>query len=184
MTAEQLNLLVALGTFVVLSTAAVAALVQLRHIRANNEAAAFAEAFDLWYHERIQNGLRFIQQELPEKMQDPAFRDSLDTAGPVDHTLHPELSVLDYFDNIALYVVLGIVRESLILIPASQLVRSLWKTLSPTIAIIRRQRGPSLYAQFEYLVSRAEAWDAQYPDGYHPRGFVRLPNPDVWPKSS
>jgi hypothetical protein len=177
---EQWSFVTAICTLVVLTAAALAALVQLRHIRGNNELSAFSEAFDLWYHERIQNGLRFIQRELPHKMQELSFRQSLDTAGPVDHSEHLELNVVDFFDNIGVYVVLGIVREDLILLPASQLIRILWRTLSPTIAIMRRQRGASLYINFEYLAARAEQWDATYPDGYARKGFVRLANPDVW----
>jgi hypothetical protein len=177
---EQWSFVTGIGTLVVLTAAALVALGQLRHIRANNELSAFSEAFDLWYHERIQHGLRFIQCDLPQKMQDPAFRQSLDTSGPVDHSQHPELNVLDFFDNIGVYVVLGMMREDLVLLPGSQLIRSLWRTLSPTIAIMRRQRGASLYINFEYLAARAERWDATYPEGYARKGFVRLANADVW----
>jgi hypothetical protein len=174
------NLVIALATLGVLSAAAIAALVQLRHIRESNESNTFSTAFSLWYSPAVQRGLRFIQHDLSAKMEDPAFRRELDTEGAVDHENHPELNVIDYFDNIGIYVVLGNVREAMILHPAAQLITTLWETLSPTIAIMRRKRGKQLYVSFEYLAWRALLWNQHYPDGYTPAGFARLANPDVW----
>jgi len=177
---EQWNIVISIATLVVLLTAAVATLVQLRHIRASNDLSTFSEAFELWYSSPVQGGLAFIQRELATKIKDPEFRRELDTAGPVDHSRHPELNVLDFFDNIAIYLVMGNMREDMIMQAAGQLARSLWSTLSPTIAIMRRQRGPQMYAPFEYLVWRAQLWHERYPNGYVPKGFERLPNLDTW----
>ncbi|HEV2878264.1 MAG TPA: hypothetical protein VGW96_01680 [Candidatus Eremiobacteraceae bacterium] len=180
MPAEQWNVIVSIATLVVLLTAALAALVQLRHIRASNELSTFSQALDLWSSPGVQQGLQFIQHDLATKMKDPAFRGELDTPGPVDHSRHPELNVLDYFDNVAIYLILGNMREDMIMQAAGQLVCSLWQTLSPTIAIMRRQRGPQMYVSFEYLVARAQIWHKRYPNGYLPTGFQRLPNTDMW----
>jgi hypothetical protein len=180
MTLAQWNVVTSIATLVVLLTAAIAALVQLRHIRASNELSSFYEAFELWYSASVQDGLKFIQHELATKMEDPSFRRELDTPGPVDHSRHPELNVSDFFDNIAIYHMYGNMRESMIMQANAQLLDNLWRTLSPTIAIMRRQRGPQMYASLEYLVCRARLWNARYPDGFLPKGFQRLANPDVW----
>jgi hypothetical protein len=180
MQVEQWNIVVSIATLVVLLTAALAALVQLRHIRASNDLTTFSEAFELWYSPAVQQGITFIQRELPKKMEDPAFRRGLDTPGPVDRTQHPEVNVLDFFDNTAIYLVMGNMREDMIMQAAGQAACSLWQTLSPAIAIMRRKRGPQLYASFEYLVWRAQLWHERYPYGYTPKGFHRLPNPDTW----
>ena len=180
MSSEQLNLVISAATLAVLLAAALAAIIQLRHIRASNESATFSTAFALWYSPDVQRGLRFIQHELSAKMKDPVFRAELDTPGAVDHEHHPEVNVIDFFDNVAVFVVLGVMREDLILHAGSQLISQLWQTLSPTIAIMRRKRGKQLYVSFEYLAARAHAWMQRYPDGYTPRAFVRLPISDVW----
>ncbi|MBV8459568.1 MAG: hypothetical protein JOZ50_02825 [Candidatus Eremiobacteraeota bacterium] len=180
MSSEQVNLAISVLTLVVLLAAAVAAVVQLRHIRASSESATFSTAFALWYSPEVQRGIRFIQHEFATKMEDPLFRQELDTASAVDHEDHPELNVLDFFDNVGNYVVFGNVREALILHPAGQLIVNVWESLSPAIAIMRRKRGRQLYISFEYLAARARTWMERYPDGYAPKGFVRLPNPDVW----
>jgi hypothetical protein len=52
--------------------------------------------------------------------------------------------------------------------------------ISPTVAIMRRKRGQQLYVSFEYLAHRARLWSQRYPNGYTPKGFERLPNPDIW----
>lgn len=180
MTLTQWNVVTSIATLVVLLTAAIAALVQLRHLRASNELSSFSEAFELWYSAPVQDGLKFIQQGLAAKMEDPSFRRELDTPGPVDHSRHPELNVADFFDNMAIYHILGNMREDMIMQAAAQLMDNLWHSLSPTIAIMRRQRGPQMYASFEYLVHRGRQWSARYPEGFMPKGFQRLPNPDVW----
>jgi hypothetical protein len=128
----------------------------------------------------VQNGIAFIQNDLATKMEDPEFRRGLDSPGPVDRARHPEVNVLDFFDNIAIYLVMGNMREDMIMLAGGQAACSLWQSLSPTIAIMRRKRGAQLYASFEYLVSRAQLWQERYPNGYTPRGFQRLPNPDKW----
>jgi hypothetical protein len=180
MNLETLNTAGVLVTALIIGTTAVAAVIQLRHIRASNELTAFSEAMELWYSPSVQEGFRFIQHDLVDRMKDPAFRADLDTAGVVDHTKHPELGPVDYFDNIGVMVSLGLLREEVILHPASQLLENLWETLSPTIAIMRRKRGRQLYVSLEFLAARARVWQERYPDGFQAKGWERLPNPDIW----
>jgi len=179
-TLEVLNTAGVLLTAAIVGATAIAALIQLRHIRASNELTAFSEAMELWYSPSVQEGFRFIQHELDEKMKDPLFRNELDTAGVVDHTRHPELGPVDFFDNIGVMVSLGLLREEVILHPASQLLENLWERLSPTIAIMRRKRGRQLYVSFEYLAARARVWQNRYPEGFRAKGWERLANPDTW----
>jgi len=183
MPVEVLGAIASIITAVVVGATAIAALVQLRHIRASNELTAFTEAFELWYSESTQRGLTFLQTEYRDRMQDPRVRAELDSTTPTDHTRHPELYVLDFFDNIAVMVVLGMLRESVILLPASQLIVETWELMNPAIAIMRRRRGQQLWISFEYLVHRAKIWIKRYPHGYALPGWARLPNPDVWAAS-
>ncbi len=180
MTPEHWNVVISVATLAVLLAAAIAALVQLGHIRASNELNTFSEAFELWYSAPVQLGLAFINRELSAKMQEPEFRRELETAGPVDRSRHPELHVIDFIDNFAIYIVVGKMREDMIMHAAAQLIEHFWRILGPTIAIMRRKRGQQLYVSFEYLAYRASLWNARYPNGYTPQGFTRLPNPDVW----
>lgn len=178
-----LELLNTLGTWVtafVIAGTAIAALIQLRHIRASNELTAFIEQWNLWFSAPIQHGLAFIQRELPTKMQDPAFRRELDSPIPVDHAAHPELNVADFLDNVGVMVVLGLVREDLIMVPGSQFIIEVWAVLAPGIAIMRRKRGAQMYVSFEYLEARAKLWQQRYPGGYQIQGWRRIALADPW----
>jgi len=177
---ELLSAFGTLLTAIIIGATAVAALIQLRHIRASNELSAFNEQNELWYSQPVQEGYRFIQRDLKRKMEDPQFRRDLDTAGVVDHLTHPDLNVLDFVDNIGVMITLGMMREDIILHPGSQMIDNLWTTMSPTVAIMRRKRGRQLYVSFEYLAHRARLWQQRYPNGLQPAGWSRLPNPDVW----
>jgi hypothetical protein len=179
----SLELLSALGTWVtaiIIGATAVAALIQLRHIRASNELTAFSEAWDLWFSAPVQNGFAFIQRELKTRMEDPAFRRELDSPVPVDHAEHPELNVADFLDNIGVMVVLGLMREETIMQPGSQLLVEVWATLAPGIAIMRRKRGAQLYVSFEYLEMRARLGQKRFPDGYQRNGWQRVALADPW----
>jgi len=180
MSLESLNTLGTLLTATIIGATAIAAVVQLRHIRASNELSAYNEMLELWYSPQVQDGFRFIQHDLKRKMEDPQFRQELDTAGVVDHATHPDLNVLDFFDNVGVMVSLGMLREDIIMHPASQLIDNLWTMLGPTIAIMRRKRGRQLWVSFEYLAYRARFWQQRYPDGFQSGNWERLPNPDAW----
>ena len=52
---ELLNTAGTLLTAVIIGATAIAAVVQLRHIRASNELTAFNEALELWYSRPIQD---------------------------------------------------------------------------------------------------------------------------------
>jgi len=177
---ELLSAFGTLLTAIIIGATAVAALIQLRHIRASNELSAFNEQNELWYSQPVQEGYRFIQRDLKRKMEDPQFRRDLDTAGVVDHLTHPDLNVLDFVDNIGVMITLGMMREDIILHPGSQMIDNLWTTMGPTVAIMRRKRERQLYVSFEYLAHRARLWQQRYPNGLQPAGWSRLPNPDVW----
>ena len=180
MSIELVNALGVWFTAIVIAATAVAALVQLRHIRASNELSAFSEAWDMWHTEPVQRGWAFIEHELSKKMEDPNFRCALDTAGVVDHIAHPEVVVCDWIDNIGVMVMLGMLREDVILLPAAQAISTAWDRLAPTIAIMRRKRGPQLYAAFEYLNNRSRVWQQRYPNGFEVIGWQRVPVADPW----
>jgi len=177
---ELVNALGVWFTAVIIAATAIAALVQLRHIRSSNELSAFSEAWDMWHTEQVQRGFTFIERELAKKMEDASFRRELETAGVVDHRAHPEVVVCDWVDNLGVMVMLGMLREDVILLPAAQAISTAWDRLAPTTAIMRRKRGAQLYAPFEYLKDRARIWMQRYPNGFEISGWRRVPLADSW----
>ncbi|MBV9332771.1 MAG: hypothetical protein JO146_02065, partial [Candidatus Eremiobacteraeota bacterium] len=95
MSLELWNTLFAGGTFVVITATAIAATVQLRHLRASNQLVALTTVLSDWQRPQLQEWLRFARWEIADKLKDPEFVASLRTP---DRTKHPELLLADYFE--------------------------------------------------------------------------------------
>jgi hypothetical protein len=52
----------------------------------------------------------------------------------------------------------------------------------PVVAIIRRQRGPQAYDNFEYLASRVMLYDERHPGGVFPHRTPHLAVVDQFPE--
>ncbi|MBV8459573.1 MAG: hypothetical protein JO009_01655, partial [Candidatus Eremiobacteraeota bacterium] len=92
-----------------------------------------------------------------------------------DRRTHPELEYLDFWESLGGFVKLGYFPEDLVMESGGPVAIAAWGKLAPVIAIIRSVRGPSIYDNFEFLVSRAKLWEARHPEGMFPRGTPRLP---------
>ena len=73
MSTELVNTFATLGTFVVIAATAIAAIVQLRHMRGSNQIEALNELREARETPEFQAALQFIG-ELPAIMRDPVFR--------------------------------------------------------------------------------------------------------------
>src|SRR5271170_2341992 len=73
-TLEMWNSVWTFGTFFVIAATAIAAIVQLRHMRGGNQIAALTELRSSQETPRYVRALHFVYGELPKKLQDPAFR--------------------------------------------------------------------------------------------------------------
>ena len=73
MSPEWLTAIGTLGTFVVIAASAVAALMQLRHMRAGNQIVALNEARETIESPAFQETLLFTR-ELPQRLTDPEVR--------------------------------------------------------------------------------------------------------------
>lgn len=82
---EFWSTLAAIGTFVVISATAVAALVQLRHLRAGNQISAFVAMVQMYESPELKEPLHFVNADLANRLEDPAFRAGLRTR-PVQST--------------------------------------------------------------------------------------------------
>lgn len=181
---ELLGAVASLGTLVVIAATAVAAIVQLRHIRASNQLSIVLGYLSQVESDEMQQRLAFVRNELAKKMEDPSFRAGLE-APPIDRTAHPEMYVMDYYDNLGRVMSLRLVDDNVILGGEAFRAMAFWKLLEPTIGVIRRYRPDrsqyaDFFVDFEYLVSRAR----QYASDPHVLDrlpyFPRIPITDKW----
>ena len=175
MSLELWNTVGTVGTFIVITATAVAAIIQLRHLRQRISSGFGA---DLMQQPRVHELFDYIRHELPTLMEDPVFRAGLDKK-PADRREHPELHLCDLYEQIGSYVRAGLIDEELLIRPQFQNIIMNWDVLEPAIMIVRRKR-PAALANFEYLAMRARAWYDRFPKGDYPSGTPRSPGTDIW----
>jgi hypothetical protein len=180
MTPETLSAIASIGTFLVIGVTAVAALVQLRHIRSANQLAVLLQYIARWESDTVQSATGFVETELSAKLKYPEYRSSLWLYNP-DRRLHPELRVADWCEQMGSYIKYGMVSESQYLDLGAWYITSMWDRLRDVVAIRRAATGTNaVYENFEYIATRAQAFTESHPGGNYPRGVARLMPDEEW----
>ncbi|MBV8163772.1 MAG: hypothetical protein JOZ91_05850 [Candidatus Eremiobacteraeota bacterium] len=172
MSPELLTALASVGTFVVIAASAIAALVQLRHLRRSNQLSGLLSVLELFQQTHFHELINFVRSELPQRMEDPAFRAGLEHV-PVDRRKHPELHVADMYEEIGSYVRCGLIDEDQFLLGHWLNVLLYWSLLHPCMVLVR-SHSPNTFENFEYLAARALAWRNKHPSGNYPRELPRV----------
>jgi hypothetical protein len=180
MSADMIAALAQVGTLIVILASVAAALVQLRHIRAGNQLQALLSLERDFRAPALQAALSYVQEQLPQRLEDPEYRRQLETIGFVDPAVHPEMIACNWLNEMGTLVKRGYVSEDTFMDLFGRLIVHCWRQVSPAIAIMRRKRGASQYHDFEFLASRASAWLRRNPQGAFPHAFAREPIPDRW----
>lgn len=168
---EALNTAAAFTSDLLLLAAAVAAVFQLRHLRNGNDLQGLLKVLEMAYEPAIQEAFDFLTHDFPDKIKDPAFRREL-LEHPIDSHVHKELIAMEYYERLGSYVKNRLIPAGLYLDCSSP--EHYWNALAPVIATMRAKYSPASYENFEYLVARAQEWDAAHPDGNYPKNVRRL----------
>jgi hypothetical protein len=180
MSPEVLRDVVNVATFIVIAASAVAALIQLRQVRSSNQLRALLAMQANFDSPEMQEALRFVQFELPQRLEESAFRAELVARGFVDPQLHPELRACNWFEALGAMFKHDLVDENAFMEIFARLVIWYWESLSGVVALMRRNRSQGQYHNFEYLTIRARDWVSAHPAGIFPKDSVRLPVADPW----
>ena len=181
MTAEWLTALSSLATFIVIGASAIAALIQIRHVRNSNQIVVFNEMHHQLDSKEFQATLNFIRKELPKRMQNPEYRrDLLLGQAPEWQAIR---DVANFFDHAAVPVKHGMVNRDLACDVWYSAVVSTWDALAPFTASMRKVRGVRLWEDFEYFALVCKAFRKRYPNGTFPKGMPGAPLPEPWPES-
>lgn len=178
MSLEAWNTAAAVGTFIVIAASAIAALVQLRHLRTSNQLSGLISVFDMLQDPGVRELVNFVRHELADRMKDKDFRASL-LEIPIDRRKHPEFYLCDMYNHIGSFVRSGLIDERTYLRTDWYNVNLYWELLAESIAIGRQNR-PHIFENFEYLASRAKAWITSHPDGDYPISETRLLQQKPW----
>jgi hypothetical protein len=170
---EALNTAFAGLTFAVIAVTAIAATIQLRHLRSSNQISALIRVLEDWRQPEFQQWIQFVRRDLPVKVRDPQFMAGLNEVRP-DRTVHPELHVCDYFEQLGSYFKYGMLDPTSFLDVACFTVSEAYRNCKPCIEKMREIRGQSLYENFEYLAVKGALWIKHHPNGAYPRAFPRF----------
>lgn len=173
---ELINTIAAVGTFVVITATAIAAIVQLRHIRAGNQLEGLLSVlrriedddFNSWFTDTV--------EKLPALMEDPAYRDLIED-GRIDRNT-PWIKLANSYEAVGNLIKIGLVPENFFMDNASHRITTAWEVMQDFTATVRRRAGPGVFDNFELLYMRAKRHLEAHPDGTYPRDEKRADLPD------
>ncbi|HEY1976750.1 MAG TPA: hypothetical protein VGG89_09410 [Candidatus Baltobacteraceae bacterium] len=171
MSLEWVTALATLGTFIVIAASAVAALLQLRHMRGSNQIAALTECRETLESEAFQDARQFVMTVLPERLKDPDLeRQLLQPIFPKE--LRSASNVANFFESMGAFVRFNIIDRTIACDLWCGVVLSSWSAMLP-VTRLRRRLDPGIWENFEYLAVLSKQFVERCPSSY-PRGMPRM----------
>jgi hypothetical protein len=173
MSPEVWSTIFAGATFIVIAATAIAALIQLRHLRASNQLNTLLTLMRMWQAADLQEHMGYVRGDLQQKIIDPNFMVAFRERA-LSRNEHRELLVADYWEQIGAFMKYNLMDEQSWIDVARAQVYFAWQSLEPIIKAMRDRYGPSAYENFEFAAVRAKLWLDKHPDGYYPAGTPRM----------
>jgi hypothetical protein len=178
MSAEWVTAIATAGTFAVIAASAIAALMQLRHMRSGNQIAAYNECRETMESAEFRQALQFIRTELPERLKDPALCEEIVRAGLPNEYAGIRL-VANLFESMGIFVQTGMMEKRIACELWSGIVLQTWRVLRPVTSTIRSQVSPGIWINFEYMAAVSAQFVKEYPAGRYPAGTPRMPLDEI-----
>jgi hypothetical protein len=176
MSLEVVNTIAAVGTFVVIGTTAIAAVIQLRHMRASNQLEGLLSVLARVEDKNFNTWLTETQQQLPELLGDSDYVQSV-----IENTFDRSVSWLQLGNS---YDWVGsLVKNRLIPVDAfldvySFRVIQAWELMEPITVLARHETSDAIWENFEYLYIASLNWSARHGKGNYPTHVRRAPLPN------
>lgn len=173
MSAEWVTAIATAGTFLVIAASAIAALMQLRHLRSGNQIAVYEECRSTMDAPEFRTTLDFIRTQLPEQLIVPGETQRILDEGFSGHFMGIRM-VANLFESMGLFVKNGLMDQNIACELWSGIILETWTSMEPLIAESRRRVGDGVWINFEYLAVLSKRYNERFPNGEYPRGFERL----------
>ena len=175
MSAEWLTAIGTMGTFVVIAASAIAALVQLRHMRGSNQIVALTECRETLESPEFAEAQYFVSFELAKRLKDPAERTKISQV-PFTGEYKQIATVANFFESMGMFVKSGIIDQQLACDFWCYAVVRNWTALAPVITYVRKKVNvPALWENFEYMAVLSDDYMRSHPAGHLPAGTRRMP---------
>jgi hypothetical protein len=174
MSAEWVTAIATAGTFLVIAASALAALMQLRHMRSSNQIVALTECRETLESPEFREAQRFVSYDLPKRLADPQERmRAVAPQSAFEGDYKAIDTVANFFESMGSFVKAGIIDEHLSAELWSIVVLRNWNALAPVVTYLREDLGePSLWENFEYLAWLSERHLA---NSHHSAHVARMP---------
>ena len=174
---DTLNTVAAIGTFIVIAATAIAAVIQLRHMRASNQLEGLLSVLARVEDANFNAWLTETQRQLPQLTNDPDYMQSV-----IDNTFDRSVAWLQLGNS---YDWVGsLVKNRLIPVDAfldvySFRVIQAWELMIPIIVVARYPDSDDIWENFEFLYVQANAWRKNHGGGNYPRHVARATLPPI-----
>jgi hypothetical protein len=174
MSSDWLTAITSAGTFVVITASAIAALIQLRHMRGSNQIVALTECRETLESPEFRDAQRFVSFELPNRLKsDEECRKIAQL--PFIGEYQAIGTVANFFESMGLFVKTGIIDRHIACDFWSEVVLRNWRALAPVVAYVRNAIGQqALWENFEYMAVLSERYQHTHPTSY-PNRQPRMP---------
>ncbi|MBV8082586.1 MAG: DUF4760 domain-containing protein [Candidatus Eremiobacteraeota bacterium] len=187
MSLELVSAISSVFTAVVIGATAIAAIIQLRHMRMNNQINALLTVQAEFDAEGYRDADLLVRKEFPEILNDEGFCEYLiallNDQPSVENARYGEARVAarlvsNIYENLGTLVKRNIFDRDLFLDTYSFIIAIAWDGLEGFVALVRATTGQqSIYENFEFIATLSKDHLAADPVTY-PRGVRRL-NPRV-----
>jgi hypothetical protein len=113
---------------------------QLEALRKATQLEGTMKIFDDLFEERFLEAMKFVANDLPNRMLDPEFRSKLPLIQHGDEA-HKELVVMRYFERVGTYVKNGLIDGAIVYDLMMLRIMDYWEALHEVVKIHRAARG-------------------------------------------
>lgn len=178
MTPEWISAIASIVTMAVIGASAIAALLQLRHMRGGNQIELIANWTEVIEADRFQDAFAFVSKELPSILSDLERVRALSWY-PIPPELQPVRTVANHFESIGSFVRRGIIEADVACDLWSLVVTRAWDASVPVVTQVRHTLGnDALWENFEYMAVISRRWLEAHPNGTYPKDQPRMPKDD------
>jgi len=182
MSSLETSTIIGLGTFVVITIAAIAAVVQLRHLRRANELQGLLSVLGRVEDLDFQTWEDESRRLVAERLSDPAYRRSI-VEGTFERAGNPWLLLANSYEWLGVLLRRGLIPDGPVLEIYFGRIINAWEMLEPISALFRRRPGGQvLWENFEYLYVRAKRFEKRH-RSFYPHDTPRVDLKDAWAKA-
>ena len=183
MSPELITAVASVVTAVVIGATAIAAVIQLRHMRVSNQFTALLTVQSEFDAKDFRDAIAMVRKEFPQILDDEDFCAYfiavLKNQEPIENSRYEATRkaarfVGNTYETLGLLMKKGIVEKDLFLDAYGWPIVNAWSDLDGFVAMIRAGTGErTIFENFEYVASIARDYQIEHPELY-PRQVKRL----------